>query len=263
MTQDHDPELLIETARFVEDTPLPDFHSRRAVAGIEEEAGAFPNFDAPELAVTVGSQIASFSGGIDGEVKEAISNAFLFAQQVADKQIETNPQATSTDWYAIYVDVMSRIGWIREEGTHTLRKLSGAQASVHDEIIPIVTAALGPAGASATIIQVLDGLKNMDAGSPWITLFNRTSQRASANQFQVAHVDEVDGTPRIKLIGFELNAERAVNQVLFFKFSTDRADLRHFETKMSVDQPIFSEVAPIVKSRLAERARDFILAIDL
>lgn len=249
---------------FVRSADLPTHRPRTFATEYEGGTAKPPDFSAPKLAVTIGSQIASFSEGIGAPQREAISNAFLFAQQVADQKIEDDPSATSSLWYATYVDVLSRIGWTREEDSHSLRKISGASARVHDAIIPVVTAALGPtAAASAVVVQVLEGLSSIDEDRPWIVLFNRSSQRAHAAQFQVSHVDMDGATPRIRLVAFELDAERDLSQVLFFRFSNDRAKLRHFETKASVDEPTFSEVAPILRERLAERARDFILSIDL
>lgn len=254
----------LSATEFARNADLP-MHRRRTSG--PEDTGSMdtsPDFSAPKLAVTIGSQIASFSDDIDAPLREAISNAFLFAQQVADKEISGDQSATSSLWYATYVDVLSRIGWTREEDSHSLRKISGTSARVHDAIIPVVTAALGPtAAASAVVVQILEGLSSIDADRPWIVLFNRSAQRANAAQFQVSHVDMDGAVPCIRLVAFELDAERELSQVLFFRFSKDRAELRHFETKASVDEPTFSEVAPILRERLAERARDYILSIDL
>lgn len=250
----------IEFVRALE-LPQP---SRNRVAGMEDDGAPFPNFGNPELAVTVGSQIASFADGLGGPMKQNISNAFLFAQQAADKQIENVPSATTLDWYDTYINVLSRIGWNREKIEETRREVSGTSVEVHKAITPVIAAALGPtAAATALIVRVLEGLEAMDENSPWITLFNQASQRAHANQFQISHADVADGKPRIKLVAFELDAQKSVTQVLFFKLSDTSAKLRHFETPMSVDATIFEQVAPILSERLADRARDFIAAIDI
>jgi hypothetical protein len=249
---------------FVESAELPEFTHRRQVAGMENVAtGDFPSFDAPELAVAIGSQIASFSDALGADMKADISNGFLFAQQVADKRVADMENATSLDWYASYVDVLSRIGWNRENQSNTLQEISGRSGDLHKEIIPIVTAALGPAGAAAAVVTVLQGLQNMNKSSPWITLFSQSSQRATANQFQVSHAFLEDGVPRINLVAFELSAQRQITQVLFFKLSSNDASLRKFETKMSVDNTIFSGAAPILAQRLQERTKEFILSIPL
>ncbi len=259
-----DQDNLALSTEFVRDAALPAVTPRRVIFGAESaEETPPPDFSAPDLAVTVGSQIASFGDGLDASLKESVSNGFLFAQQVADKQVQDAANASTEDWYNSYVDVLSRIGWNRENKSHSLKKISGVSTDVHKEIIPIVTAALGPVAATATVVRVLEGLQNINEASPWITLFSKSSQRATANQFQMSHTYVEDGVPRISLIAFELSAERKITQVLFFKLSTDSASLSHFETKMSVDKSIFDSVAPIIADRLKERAKDFILNIPL
>ena len=259
-----DQDNLALSTEFARDAALPAVTPRRVIFGAEStEETPPPDFSAPDLAVTVGSQIASFGDGLDASLKESVSNGFLFAQQVADKQVQDAANASTEDWYNSYVDVLSRIGWNRENKSHSLKKISGVSTDVHKEIIPIVTAALGPVAATATVVRVLEGLQNMNEASPWITLFSKSSQRATANQFQMSHTYVEDGVPRISLIAFELSAERKITQVLFFKLSTDSASLSHFETKMSVDKSIFDSVAPIIADRLKERAKDFILNIPL
>ena len=259
-----DQDNLALSTSFVRDAALPPLMPTRSVMGAEDaEETPPPDFAAPDLAVTVGSQIASFGEGLDASIKESISNGFLFAQQVADKHVQDTENATTEEWYNSYVDVLSRIGWNRENRTNSLKEMNGVSTDVHKEIIPIVVAALGPVAATATVVRVLEGLQNMNEASPWITLFSKSSRRATANQFQMSHTYVENGVPRISLVAFELTAERKIAQVLFFKLSTDSAKLSHFETKMAVDIGIFDSVAPIIADRLKERAKDFILSIPL
>ena len=259
-----DQENLSISTEFVRDAALPEMAPKRAVFGAEDAEETPPtDFSAPDLAVTVGSQIASFGEGLDAPIKENISNGFLFAQQVADKKVQDTNGATSEDWYNSYVDTLSRIGWNRENQSHSLKIVSGLSSDVHIVIKLIVTAALGPASATATVLTVLEGLQNMNEASPWLTLFSKSSQRATANQFQMSHTYVEAGVPRISLVAFELTAERQITQVLFFKLSSDSAQLSHFETKMAVDDGIFSAVAPIIADRLQERSKEFILSIPL
>ena len=155
--------------------------------GLEIESGDPPNFDKPELAVTVGSQIASFASDVEPELREKIANGFLFAQQAANKQIEGAADASTLAWYKTYVHVLTQIGWMTEEDAKLDRIIKGTSVQVHKEVIPIITAALGPAAAaSALVVKVLEGLSQMDADSRWFTIFDSASQRAQANQFQMS-----------------------------------------------------------------------------
>lgn len=250
-----------KSLEFVRAAALQEFED----FGLEAEDEVAPlNFDKPELAVTVGSQIASFAAEVSPELREQIANGFLFAQQAANKQISDPSQATSRQWYETYVHVLTQIGWTSEDATTLDRIVKGTSLQVHKEIMPILALALGPAANGAALIaKVLDGLSKMDENTPWIRLFSHESQRAEANQFQISHIDAPDGTPRITLVNFELSAERSVTQVLFFKLDKSSAELRHTERKISINEPIFSKVAPVIASRLAERVQKFVMEIDI
>ncbi|MBF9036130.1 hypothetical protein HKCCE2091_17930 [Rhodobacterales bacterium HKCCE2091] len=192
-----------------------------------------------------------------------MANAFLFAQQAADRRIEAKPDAGSAEWYAAYTDVLGRIGWTVEDRSATTRAFKGSAGSVHRAILPVVTAALVPvAGVAPLVVQVLQGLQEMDADRPWMTLFARTSRRARANQFQVAHV-RGGSAPTIRIVAFDLDARQSQTQVLFFRFASAEADLSHFETGLSVNGPVFAAAAPVMRDRLADRVARYVAEIEI
>jgi 3-oxoacyl-[acyl-carrier protein] reductase len=128
-----------------------------------------------------------------------------------------------------------------------------------------IAAVLGPVAAAASIIATtLKGLQAMNKDSPWITLFDRESQRASANQFQLAYVDAPDAkAPVMKLASFELDAEGSVTQVLFFKFGTQKATLKHNSTTLSMNLGIFDAVQNAVQQRVATFLTGKVAALDI
>lgn len=160
--------------------------------------------------------------------------------------------------------MLANSGWNVESEASSSRDVSGSKLQMHKEILPVIGVALGPAVAAAAIITAaLNGLVNMAKDAPWITLFNRESQRAQANQFQISYVDAAGGSPRITLACFELDAQHSVTQVLFFKFSESRAALRHFTTKLSINEVVFTRVQPLVEQRIADQVSAFVKEIDL
>ncbi len=249
---------------FVEALALPNELEIASALGEEPLAIEPPEFKAAtDQTITVGSQLAGFSASVAADIRPHIANAFLLAQLAANKQLADH-RGKSKEWYDSYINVLSNIGWTIEGDATTKRELKGSTLHVHKEIIPIITAALGPAAAVAsTVVAVLNGLAAMNADAPWITLFSRESQRASANQFQVSYATMEGGAPRITLIGFELDAQHSVTQVLFFKFGTSEATLSHFETKISVDENVFGKVKDALAGRIASFATDFIARVDI
>ena len=219
--------------------------------------------DGTQQVVTVGSQISEFSERVPEAQRPQIANSFLLAQLAANKMIEDD--GGSKEWYDRYVDVLANIGWLVETETISERDVSDTSGELHEEIIPIITLALGPAvAATALVTKILEGLQNMDKDSPWITLFSKESQRATANQFQISYADiPDDGQPRITLACFELDASRSVTQVLFFKFSEMSAKLRHFGSKMSMNAALFDAVQDVVADRVTEYVKNYVAAIPL
>jgi hypothetical protein len=227
--------------------------------GIEE-----PTYEAdtPQT-VTVGSQIAEFAKSVPQALRPQISNSFLLAQLAANKTIEGG--GGSREWYDRYVEVLANIGWMVEGEAITERDVSGSSLRVHQEIIPVIAAALGPAVAAAAMVTaILNGLAAMDSDNPWITIFDRESQRASANQFQISYADAPEGAaPQISLTCFELNAQRSITQVLFFKFSDSRATLRHFGSHLSMNAGVFEAVEDMVQEKVTEYVTNYVTAIEI
>ena len=217
-----------------------------------------------DQAVTVGSQIAEFAADVPKDMRPQISNSFLLAQLAANREIKDTGGGTQ-QWYDKYVEVLTQIGWLLESKQVSMREVSTDTLEVHKEIIPLLIAVLGTAvPVTAVIISVLKSLADMDKDQPWITLFDRESQRASANQFQMSYasVDENAG-PRISLVCFELDASRSLTQVLFFKFSTTKATLRHFGSKFGINPDLFKKSIKVVEKRIDEYVNDYVEDIKL
>jgi hypothetical protein len=251
-----------EARQFLTSVPL---RGRRAgFESAEELKLPIPTYeDGTEQVVTVGSQIAEYSKRVSEARRAQITNSFLLAQLAANKRIAEG--GATKDWYDAYVSVLANTGWITETGTVSDRDVSGSSSEVHEEIIPIITAALGPAVAAAALVtKILQGLADMEKDNPWITLFSKESQRATANQFQISYADVPEGKePQISVTCFELDASHSVTQVLFFKFSNSKAKLRHFGSKLSMNTAVFDRVQDIVADRVAEYAANYVAAIPI
>jgi hypothetical protein len=256
------------TARqFISSIDLPNEPVLGLERGLErggQAEAALPSYGTQEQAVAVGSQIAEFSQKVPAALRPAISNSFLIAQLAANKEITKNGGNT-LKWYAKYNEVLANVGWVVEGSASSLKEVKSSGLQVHKEILPIIAAALGPAVAAAAIVTVaLQGLANMDKDSPWITLFDRESQRAEANQFQIAYVDAPNGAaPTISLACFELDASRSITQVLFFKFGEAQAKLRHYSSRLSMNQGVFESVQGAVQQRVASFVAGYVAGIDI
>ena len=184
-----------QVVQFVQNLDLPEpgprFESVSPGADIAAEIEA----SSGQALVTVGSQLAEFDPAVAAGVRGALANNLLLAQLAANKAAsQSNDMAT---WYGKYNDTLQNTGWNLAEAEFQNQTIQNKNANVHEEIIPIITAMLGPQVAAVSmVVNVLKGLQNMNKDSPWITLFDRSSEHASGAKFQVSYVDlDAGGNP--------------------------------------------------------------------
>jgi len=255
-----DPEL---ARSFIMTLELPPAPARVATRGGDDDdpvgVGAVLG---PALAV--GSQVTEFGAGVEPAQRKDIVNSFLVAQLAADSFIK-NVGGGANEWYERFFYVLANSGWNVDRSAQSTRDSSGSPDEIHRMVVPILTAALGTAVAAASaVVAVLNGLAASAAQRPWVALFHRTSQRASANLFQVGYVAGATGAPpSATLSNFELTAQQSVTQVLFFRFSSTQATLKYSTAKLSMNVPVFETVKPAVEERIREHLDAFIAAVDV
>ncbi len=252
-----------QVVQFVQNLDLPEpgprFESVSPGADIAAEIEA----SSGQALVTVGSQLAEFDPAVAAGVRGALANNLLLAQLAANKAAsQSNDMAT---WYGKYSDTLQNTGWNLAEAEFQNQTIQNKNANVHEEIIPIIAAMLGPQVAAVSmVVNVLKGLQNMNKDSPWITLFDRSSEHASGAKFQVSYVDlDAGGNPRIKAMYFGVLAERSVTQVLFFKFAGQRAELRKASSTMSASVDLLNATKPKIASRVQEFIAEFVAKVEI
>jgi hypothetical protein len=238
-----------------------------SVEAATPEVPSLPDYKAGiSQVVTVGSQIAEFAAGVPVDLRADVANSFLLAQLAADKMIEAHPQSSGKTWYNGYVATMRKCGWLLEGDETALKTVDGTGAQVHEEIIKVLTLALGPAvSAASLIVGVLNGLRAMSKDQPFLTIFDRASNRDETELFQISYVGvgPVAKEPRVKLAAYRLEASASVTQILFFKFHSAHARLRSFSSDLSMDAAIFAEVRKPIFDKVKDRVVGNIAQIDI
>ena len=212
-------------------------------------------------AQVVGSTLFSFAKGVDAETREAISGSALLAQLVANKR--SSPTETPTEWYTIYQDVLQNVGWIVQERAWTDYTTEGAAMEVHEKIIEVLTAALGPSVAALTLIKSAVGaLKAMQPDSSWLTIFNRESQQAEIGRFQIglAEIGE-EADVYVTMLACLIQAKSSITQVLLFKFRAEHAAFKASNAKLSIDRSALMEVQPAIRTKIRAYQADYVSSI--
>jgi hypothetical protein len=252
-----------QVVQFVQNLDLPEPGPRFESVSPGPDIAAEIEASSGQVLVAVGSQLAEFDPAVAAGVRGALANNLLLAQLAANKAAsQSNDMAT---WYGKYNDTLQNTGWNLAEAEFQNQTIQNKNANVHEEIIPIITAMLGPQVAAVSmVVNVLKGLQNMNKDSPWITLFDRSSEHASGAKFQVSYVDlDAGGNPRIKAMYFGVLAERSVTQVLFFKFAGQRAELRKASSTMSASVDLLNATKPKIASRVQEFIAEFVAKVEI
>lgn len=227
-----------------------------------EAAPAIEYSDAPE-AVAVGAQLAEFTAAVPAGVRGAIADGILLAQLAANKAAGQTEDVFR--WYEKYVEVLQNIGWQLRDLDFKAQQVTDQDLGVHKEIIPVLMTLLGPQAAAASIvIAVLKGLQDMDASSPWITLFDQASQHVRGAKFQVSYVDaDAQGHPEIALLCVGIQAGRTVTQVLFFKYSEQSAEVKQATARLAVSLERLNAAKDALAGRVAPFITDYVKNVEI
>jgi len=243
-------ELAKSAPDYVTALELPAPGASPKVAARTEE----PAFTGDRQAVVVGAQLTEFTDQVPVDLRTAITNSTLLAHLAADKVAEMNSDIFA--WYNKYVEVLVNVGWqVRDLDFRHQTELR-QNLDMHKAIIPVITAALGPAASAASIVvEILEGMNRMHEDKPWITIFDRASQHASGAKFQMSYVDADDqGHPQINLVCLGIEAQQTITQVLFFKFTGQSATIKEAGTELGITLMWLDSA----KQQIADRVRPFI-----
>jgi hypothetical protein len=227
------------------------------------ESAPEPDFTTSQQALTVGSQLTEFTPKVSSDARSAISNSLLLAQLAANKA--ANQTTDVFAWYGKYNEVLRGIGWLSRNLDFQGQANTTQDLDVHRAIIPVIMTALGPAAAAVSIVlSVLNGLKDMNADSPWITLFNRQSEHASGAKFQMTYVDsDANGQPQLTLVCFAVKAQKTLTQVLFFKFQSQHVELKQATDSLVVTLDRLNADRAAIAGRVDSFVTSNIQSIDI
>lgn len=223
---------------------------------------AIPVSDHQE-AISLGAQLTEFSERVPTDAKAVIADSILLAQLAANKAASRSADLFA--WYDKYIEVLQNLGWQGHDLEFQTQTIADRNASVHKAIIPVLTALLGPQVAVASIVlSVLNGLKEMDESTPWITLFDRSSQHASGAKFQIGYVDaDADGHPDVALACFGIQAEQTITQVLFFKFTGQRAEVKKAAGRLTISLERLESAREVIANRVRPFIVDYVQNIEI
>jgi hypothetical protein len=222
-----------------------------------------PEFTGDGQALTIGAGMTEFYKHVPQMLRPALSDSLLLAQLAADKA--TAAQNDPWAWFSNYDSVFRKIGWICNSTEAAAQNFSDTNVELHQAIIPLLTAAFGPAvAATSLIITALTQLQTMNKESPWITLFHQKSASVNAAKFGTSHVGlGADGEAEIKSVFFGVEARQRITQVLFLKLSSGSAKVKSATSNARLSGDMISRIELTLKDKVAPYITDNIKNIDI
>lgn len=253
-----------EAKAFIGQVELPP--RELAVRAIAQDGEApVPVFSNSESqSVVVGSDVVSFVGGVEADLRSAVANSLLLAQLAARKKVPDGERIF--DWYDAYFDTLQGMGWGLAAGGFSKVEESAQGFEVHEKIMLVAASLLGPGAtvALAVVQATVDALKAAGADNGWITIFDRETLHASAARFQMAIVQPAEGVEVVlKLMAFGIEAKKTVTQVLLFRIKKSQAMLRKNEATLGMARDTLLDVAEDIRVRVRDFQRAFIASVEI
>jgi len=232
----------------------------------ELESTAIPGAEPLDLdklpqGVVSGTTLIDFSNVASAPVRAGVSLAMLFASRLATKA--TPASADEDQWLAAYTSNLSALGFALSGSGIVSSRFKKTGLKVHEAIIPFLTMAFGGAAVGPIILAGLKNLKDMDKGSPWITLFDRESRRFNLTEMHFAAVSSDATETHIRYAIARLSVASDTTQILFFKITDATASFESSTTTMTANNSLLAVMEPDLRLKLGEMTRSFILDAKL
>jgi hypothetical protein len=228
-------------------------------------AADFPQviFDeAKSQSILAGSEVVSFTESVEADFRETISDSALIAQLAANTKfsVEQDPIA----WFDHYYSILGGLGWTTQARDTAEYKLEQDGLEVHEAVLDVVEAFLGPIpGASKLVKIALTSLKKMNQDSPFITLFNKQSEKAKVGRFQFTLVRQEGNSFLADGMSFGIKAKKNVTQVLFFKLHKTEATMRRSLAKISIGADALEGLRPALKAKIQAHRSKFLAELPI
>lgn len=232
--------------------------------GAAPAGGGMPEFDmAKQQALVVGSDVISFTTGVEADFRQALADSSLFAQLLALRKV--GPDADPMTYFNTMFATLQQLGWIVQKRDTSEFTYKGTGFEVHEAVMGVITAFLAPiAGAGAVVLEVLRGLHKMNADKPFITIFDKQSRHANIGRFQFTYVhDDPEHGLSAEIMAFALTASEKVTQVLFFRLNKGKTNLRRSLASLSIDTEALGQLRPNLAAKVKAFRTSLIAEADL
>jgi hypothetical protein len=218
--------------------------------------------DAKSQAIIAGSEVVSFTQSVEADFRESISDSALIAQLAANAKfnVEQDPIA----WFDHYYSILGGLGWTTQMRDTAQYKFSQDGLEVHEAVLDVVKVFLGPIPGAVKLVEIaLTSLKKMNKDSPFITLFNKQSEKSKVGRFQFTLVRQEGNSFLADGMSFGIKAKKNVTQILFFKLHSTEATMRRSLAKISIGADALEGLRPLLKAKIQAHRSKFLVELPI
>lgn len=260
------PRSFVETLDLADDERLLVPHDLAPPADDDpRRGGSKPAAAAPartrRAAVNAGAVLSFVAGLSAGEMEDVLYSTQL-AQRAASAQ---HDRFTATgDWYAVFTDILERLGWIGEAFAFTRRAKTAGDLRVDRSVLDVIQA-IATQNQLAILVKTLDKLKRLADSSGEIRLLELQALRETSGNFQVGAVQKAEnGALAMALGAFHFRAADTRRRVLFVQWGADEIEFWTAAQKLTLNAALYATHRDAVIRRLhAANASAYIADLPL
>ena len=204
--------------------------------------------------------LVSFVAGVPELHKQDVLNSTLLAQLAANKVADREKKVK--EWYAKYVEVLGKVGWVFQAFNFTEYSASGSTFTA-DKVIADVLEAIATKDDKKIIDATIKAVKALDGGDGRLMLWNQNSTKLTQGNFQISSCAESDGVVVMKLGAFYFSTDKNVTSVLWFSFSKSSTQMYKSAVTVNLNDQVYAKVRQAVLEKLGRSAQDYVGELDI
>ena len=202
--------------------------------------------------------VLTFVGRLDEQQRDDVLQSVQLAQRAADAK---HDRFTETErWYAIFAEVMQRIGWVTQQNATFNHSQRDGQLSINNGALKLL-ADIATQNALGVLSSALDTLKGMtdEHGTIQLLKFNSIAGGSGSIQIGVADCDD-NGGVNLAMGAFQFKTTDRGGSILFALFSGQNVEFWGTVQKMTLDSATYTLAREAVRKTLGN-ANNFISSL--
>lgn len=233
------------------------------ISGLELEEPSikfFTRSDDQRAGYVNDGSLVSFVEGLSKKKQQDVLNSTLLAQLAANRKHDR--ENDTVKWYKFYREVLENVGWVIQDFGFSKFNAGGSEFSV-DKVVLDVLAAIATGNEMAIVTETINAVKNLSDGDNRLVLFERASHSLKKGNFQISVASESGGVILMKIGAFYFSTTENVTKVLWFRFSSQTADMYKGNQTINLNMDVYDEVRDDIIDKLGDKAERFVKQLDI